>query len=376
MTPRALGIFGWYKLSWLQLAAVAVVANLCLSIPQANGQDKQYLMQGKPISAKAYQAASLVNEAVALMRSNHNQDAADKLSQAVDLAPELSEAHHDLGLALAKLGRLPEAIEQLRTTLTMRDDMDSTWLTLGGLYQSTGQLDEALKTYREFLKRFPGNSEAPKIVNLVKGLENEKKKQLAATQSGISTADDYLADVTAQGMLRWPSERMPLRVYISPGQGVYAYKDDFERILRQAFDDWAHVSNSRVGFVFVNDPSKCDIECTWTSDARKFNNSAEAGETRVFTNQAGIIRGTIKLLTIPLSPDLPLTENRMRVICLHEIGHVLGLAGHTTNPDDIMFYSSSVSDRFKSLSPRDGNTLMRLYSNQFQLHSSSDLPGK
>jgi predicted Zn-dependent protease len=82
----------------------------------------------------------------------------------------------------------------------------------------------------------------------------------------------------------------------------------------------------------------------------------------VFTDSEGIARGTITLLTVPLSPELPMTENRMRTVCLHEIGHALGLGGHTTNPDDIMFYTSSLADVAKHLSDRDRATLVRLYS--------------
>ena len=64
------------------------------------------------------------------------------------------------------------------------------------------------------------------------------------------------------------------------------------------------------------------------------------------------------------SPELPLTDNRMRTVCLHEVGHVLGMGGHTTNPEDIMFYTSSLADVPKHLSARDRATLVRLYSSR------------
>jgi tetratricopeptide (TPR) repeat protein len=351
-----------------------IIGQLCLQLALIGWwgaasavEDRDYFIQGKPASRTAYQGVSLVNEAVLLMRSNKNQEAVGKLLEAEKLAPEIPEVHHNLGLALAKVGRLPEAIEELKTALTMRDNIDSTWLTLGGLYQSIGQLDQAIKTYQEFLKRFPNNSEAHKITNLVKGLQGERQKQLNLSLFGVNSPDDYYGDVTAQGKLRWPSTRMPLRIYLAPGDGVYAYQPNFEGILRQAFTDWQEISAGRIKFAFTNDPKQADIECSWTSDARKFSNSAEAGETRVYTNHVGITRGTVKLLTVPLSPDLPLTDNRLRVICLHEIGHVLGLAGHTTNPDDIMFYSSSIVDRHRDLSVRDGNTIIHLYTSKFDL---------
>jgi len=259
----------------------------------------------------------------------------------------------------------------VRTTLSMRTDLASTWLTLGGVYQWVAEVDEAIKFYQEYLSRFPNGSEAHKISNLVKGLEGEQKKQLTLSQSDLSSPDDYYVNVTSQGKLRWPSSRMPLRIYIHPSSNIQGYKPVFDDILRQAFLDWSDASSGRIKFAFTQDSKQNDIACSWTSDARKFVNSAEAGETRVFTNSSGIAKGTIKLLTLPLSADLPLTDNRLRIICLHEIGHVLGLAGHTTNPEDIMFYSSSIVDRHRELSHRDSNTIVRLYTGKFEFPSTT-----
>jgi len=336
-------------------------------------QGGTYFIQGKPVSYQVYQGATLVNEGLALLRANRNQEAADKLSQAVKLAPDLAEAHNNLGLALAKLGRLPEAVEQLKQAVALSPDLAATWLSMGGLYQSSGKLDEAIKAYREFLNRFPNHSEAPKIANLVKGLEAESRRQQAAGQStngqqlslsAAAAGDDYLAEVTSQGVLRWPARRIPLRVYVRPGQSVPGFRPAFLSILNQAFEDWARASDGRVSFVFVSDPNKAEIECSWTNDPGQLANSAESAETRVFTDREGIAKGTIKLLTVPLSAELPLTDNRARLICLHEIGHVLGLAGHTKNPADIMFYSSSFVDEWRVLTQRDSNTVIRLYSSE------------
>ena len=350
---------------WLIIVLALGGGGSCL----AQGQGGQYYIQGKPVSADVAQAAVLVNEGLALVRSNRNEEAVEKLTTAVQLAPNLPEAHHNLGIALAKLGRYPEAIEHLRVVLDARPDLASTWLTLGGLYQSTGQLDQALYCYRQFLSRFPTHAEAPKIASLAKGLEAEAKRVQTATAGmggpqAAASRSDYLSEVTQQGVFKWPARHMPLRVRIAPGDDVPGFRFQYAVLLQEAFREWAAASGGLVAFTFVDGRGPADITCSWTNDPRKLSNTAEAGEARVSTESDGISKGTIVLLTVPLSTELPLTDNRMRTVCLHEIGHVLGMGGHTTNPEDIMFYTSSLADVPKHLSARDRATLVRLYSSR------------
>jgi tetratricopeptide (TPR) repeat protein len=328
----------------------------------------QYYVQGQAASNNQYQAAGLVNDALALLHANRNEEAVELLSRAVSLAPDMPEAHHNLALALAKLGKSDEAIAHLEKVVIIAPNLSSSLLTLGGLYQSIGRIDRAVATYKEFLRRFPQDSEAPKIANLARGLENVSRDMgagaTALTASSTSSAD-YLSEMTKQGVLSWPESRMPIRVFIHPVQAMPTFRPSFQAILKGAFEDWSEASGGRVRFRYTTSAADSDIECFWLNNPADLSNSAESGEARVFNNREGIVRGTVKLLTVPLSAELPLTDNRMRQIALHEVGHVLGLTGHTTNPADAMFFSSSVDDAWKVLSVRDRNTITKLYSTNF-----------
>lgn len=157
---------------------------------------------------------------------------------------------------------------------------------------------------------------------------------------------------------------MPLRVCIVPAASVKGYQPAFDQCLIKCFQDWGNSSGGKVSFKGVSDQQAADIVCTWTSDTSKFMNSAEAGETTVYGSTAGIQHVTMQILTVPhpMSQSIPLTENRLRWICLHEIGHALGLGGHTKNPQDIMFFTTPMADVWKELTPRDCNTVQALYS--------------
>lgn len=340
---------------------------------------EHYWFGGKEVTPEFYAGVQMMNEAVALLHSNNNQEAVDKLQQAERLAPDLAELHSDLGLALAKVGRTSEGIQELQTAVKLKPELDVAWMTLGGLYQSMGDLSSAVQVFHEFLNRFPKNPQAPKISALTRGLEGELQKQkanasiaavnpapgsgqAAATTANANLAPDYYAEVIKQGRHRWPDKRFPLRVYIASGTGLNGYNPDMEGILRQAFIDWSTASNGKVRFAFVDNPKLADIECSFTDNPHAVSNQGEAGEANVIFDASGISHGYIKILTVPLTLDFPLSNNRLRFNCLHEVGHALGLLGHTTYPEDVMFYASRIQDDYKTLSSRDANTLLRLYS--------------
>src|SRR5262249_48931115 len=68
----------------------------------------------------------------------------------------------------------------------------------------------------------------------------------------------------------------------------------------------------------------------------------------------------IRILTVDRESERPIGEDDMKKTCLHELGHALGLQGHSTNNHDIMFYSVSPTV-WPVLSKRDKATLLGIY---------------
>ena len=74
-----------------------------------------------------------------------------------------------------------------------------------------------------------------------------------------------------------------------------------------------------------------------------------------------IIRcGVVKILTVSRTTGQPLKDDEIKEVCLHEIGHVLGLGGHSNNSADIMYFSVSAR-QLPGLTWRDKATIARLY---------------
>ncbi|MFN8654958.1 MAG: tetratricopeptide repeat protein [Candidatus Obscuribacterales bacterium] len=374
--------------AWLVLAMAPMAVSWSMTLPAF----AQLSINGKKVTPQQFHGAELANEGIVLLRQNRNAEAAEKLREAVMLNPNLPEAFHNLGLALAKLGDTAGAVQALNQARSMKD-LDATWLTLGGLYQANGQVSDALALYRDFTVKFPNHPmvQSGKLESLIRGLEREKNAGVGGSLSGTGSpsatvsGDDYLAQATRSGIVRWPAQRMPIRIFIKDGSRVPGYQSDFNGILRQSFEDWSRASGGLVRFDTASSADQADIVCTWIADPQQLANKAEAGEAHIYGKRASappdvaigttdgadsaagsdISRGTILLLTQPLSPGLPVTRNSIRLLCLHEIGHVLGLTGHTIVPSDIMFYSAvSYKDEWRYLSPRDAKTITRLYSSQ------------
>lgn len=358
-----LGVVGAAMLLW---SRACLAADVPASTPRGNSDSKV-----------------LVREGISLMHLNKNQEAVDKLQQAVALSADSPEAYHSLALVLSKIGKMNDAIAAMRKALELRPDSDASWLTLGGFYQSNGNIEEALVTYQSFLERFPDHKMKRKVEALRDALRSEQKESRIRQEQDrmlqdrpgtqersivaplaaefASGNDDYLAQMFTKGVNRWPRERIPITVFIHEGIGVPGYREAFGKILRRSFDDWSTASDRQVIFTFVGSPKEARLQCFWTDRIADAGNAAEAGDARISMDQDGICKGEIWFLTQPVSKTIPLSDNYFRLVSLHEIGHGLGMSGHTTNPDDIMFYSATFKDVWRELSGRDSRSVKRLY---------------
>ncbi len=298
-------------------------------------------------------------------------------------SPLLPKVRVSLGYIYARLGKSEEALGELKEACNKHPELPSSWLTLGGVYQARGELENAIASYREFTSRFPNDSMLERIQSLISSLTAEHERQqreksetdliqpetaddtqAANTKSSSpkNNNDDYLQMMLQKngvGVTRWPKSRIPVSVYVVDGSRTPGYRDSFKTILVKSFESWAKASEGNLSFNLVGSATEARLICSWTSDRSKLGSSSEAGNARVFEDQSYISRAEICFLTQEQSKAI--TDNMFRTIALHEIGHALGLSGHTNNPEDIMFYSNTLKDSWRELSGRDCRSIKRLY---------------
>jgi tetratricopeptide (TPR) repeat protein len=329
---------------------------------QAQQQQMQYFTSdGKVITGETVTAYKLLQESLPLLQSNRNEEAVAKLSEAARLAPNLAEVHNNLGLGLAKLGRTDEAQAELEQAVRLKPELAVALMSLGGIYQTQGKIQMAIDTYSEFARRFPNHPDVSKVKAIVAGMRKEIAEGTLAVESTAAPADNYLTELKGS-LMTWPKERMPIKVYIAPGNNLNGFRPSFDQILRRSFDEWTAASAGLVSFQFVPSPKEANITCSWSDNPASFRNRAEAGETNLKADSKGLIEGTIVMSTVPLVQALPVTDNFLKQTCLHEIGHALGFGGHTNNPADIMFFTVRFADREPHLGQRDTRSVQMLYS--------------
>lgn len=202
----------------------------------------------------------------------------------------------------------------------------------------------------------------------------------------VGVENNYILNA-AQGndILRWDIKSFPLKVYFENSNSVPSY---YISNIEKAMNQWSTRTNF-VKFNIVKAEQGADIVIKFSDIPADVCSGGVCKYTVAYTDPVISSDNLLKRMNLTFYKTNPRNENfsEMEVYntALHELGHTLGLMGHSDNPADLMFASNENNQNmfalyrsdFQYLSMRDLRTLALLYrleptiTNVKNLHSES-----
>src|SRR5690606_39012232 len=139
----------------------------------------------------------------------------------------------------------------------------------------------------------------------------------------------------------------PLKVYIADGLGVQGWSTGMKQAVRYAMQTWQRATRGKVRFTQTYTEANADIIVRWE---KNFSDNI-LGVSPFQTVGDTIVRSDISLAVYYPDTQMPIPMSELQAIAVHEMGHAIGIRGHSPYPDDIMFFAKTRSQ--SSLSQRD-----------------------
>lgn len=199
------------------------------------------------------------------------------------------------------------------------------------------------------------------------------KKQISIWKDQIfsNIGRNYIEKTPYDGkVLRWDSSKFPLTVCLKNNSSITP--SYYEPTIKTAFYQWQISTNNFIRFEFTNDEKESNINVTINPQQQNKKCDSEDCKYAIAYTEPSISGNLLSKMNIIFydSNNLgsPFTQTEIYTAALHEIGHSLGIMGHSDDKNDIMYMETETynsTDRplndLNLISSSDLNTLNLLY---------------
>lgn len=178
----------------------------------------------------------------------------------------------------------------------------------------------------------------------------QTRRQIRAS-AGTTYLGEIVSESSDSALHRWDHRYQdPVRIYLTTDT-VENFQPAFVDAVRSALTRWDQV-NLPVRFTFVDDSTRAEVTFRWR---RQFDID-RTGQTDLTWDRDGHVLSAVVTIATFDPNNHPMGVEDVRVVALHEIGHMLGL-NHSSDSTDVMYGHTLARD----LSLRDERTAQLLY---------------
>ncbi len=366
-TPKILSLTRFWAASTMVICAF----NFYTCLPSSAGKTLH-------LSPAEYNKATFVynklNTVDALIKSGKNVEARQVLERLItyDPNPYSADVHGLLAQSCYSLGNDREAIEHYLIAMQHNSKDPCAHWNIALSYMHLGDYDSAILWAKKLISQNPSTTLKQQAERFVDEMTEKKAEAQAAKAVAGASTSDYLAELLAtDDAHKWPLERMPLKVFMAEASHVSNFRPQFTQIFLDGLNSWTNASQGRLSYTLTDNAANADLVVEFTSRVEDI--AQKPGQPPI---EQGIARYTllrddqgktvidkvkIQILVVRPSNGKPCTDDAIKETSLHELGHALGLNGHSPNASDIMHFVQSFR-QLPALTKRDKSTIARLYS--------------
>ena len=196
-----------------------------------------------------------------------------------------------------------------------------------------------------------GTAGGTQQTSYIEQLARSENRRRIRNSAGSTYLNEMIASTGDSMLRRWDNRtNTPVRVWFASTRAAN-FQPAFLDAIRSSFMQWTS-AGVPVRFDFSADSTSAEVVVRW-----KIQFEIErTGQTDLTWDENGRVQSAVITLATFDPMGRPMDAEDIRVVALHEAGHLLGL-DHSPDSTDMMFPTA----RVKELSDRDVRTVLLLY---------------
>jgi tetratricopeptide (TPR) repeat protein len=302
--------------------------------------------------------ADLQLEGFDYIKTRNYAKALECFSAALKEHPKSWMLMQNVGCCQMELGHYDTAIAYFQKSIEAGGLHATQCNDMAAAYQRAGQPEKALYCLKLACLIDPALASDPTTQATIR-----KLKDPATSPTGSPAASDYLASTTS--FKGWPKSAMPLKVYVRSNYQIPNFYPEFVEIVRNSLDQWCKATANAITYQFVDNRESANLICDYTDHRELVSSQHELGidgNTEMLVKQDNTPGKANIVILVKDAPGAPTFRKPqlLTLCCLHELGHALGMHGHSPNSHDVMFPCATLTGT-AMLSERDKATIRRMY---------------